>query len=172
MLGVTDLARRSIAGCATSRCPYVPDVLAATAIDVHLAVRDDLEALYAGRLHGNRAVPVVRGTGTRLLLLATAVGNALLADAAPGVLDRAPGPVRSRRTLAPGPGCCGRGLRRSPRPMRLRPIMHRVLAACRRPLLTELPTEPAAPFGTQAHEPDRASGRRSAAYGQPTRTDS
>ena len=69
--------------------PHMQDVLAATGENVHLAVRDDLEALYVERIHGNRAVPVVSGTGVRLPLHATGVGKVLLAHAPAGLQERA-----------------------------------------------------------------------------------
>ena len=68
--------------------PHMQDVLAATGDNVHLAVRDGLEVLYVERIHGNRAVALVSGTGARLPLHATGVGKVLLAEAPPDVLDR------------------------------------------------------------------------------------
>jgi DNA-binding IclR family transcriptional regulator len=68
--------------------PHMQDVLATTGDNVHLAVRDDLEVLYVERIHGNRAVPLVSGTGARLPLHATGVGKVLLAEAPPDVVDR------------------------------------------------------------------------------------
>lgn len=68
--------------------PHMQDVLAATGENVHLAVRDDMQALYVERLHGARAVPVVSGSGVRLPLHATGVGKVLLADAPTAVVAR------------------------------------------------------------------------------------
>jgi DNA-binding IclR family transcriptional regulator len=68
--------------------PYLQDVLAVTGENVHLAVRDDLAALYVERIHSQRAVPVVSATGARLPLHATGVGKVLLAEAPAVVLSR------------------------------------------------------------------------------------
>lgn len=69
--------------------PYMQDVLAATGENVHLAVRDELGVLYVERIYGNKAVPLVSGTGVRLPLHATGVGKVLLADAPQLVQERA-----------------------------------------------------------------------------------
>ncbi|KQP01840.1 IclR family transcriptional regulator [Leifsonia sp. Leaf264] len=76
--------------------PYLDDLLDATGEHVHLAVRDDLGAVYLERLSGNDAVPVISDVGTRLPLHATGVGLVLLAHSPPEVLDAvlAAGPRR------------------------------------------------------------------------------
>jgi DNA-binding IclR family transcriptional regulator len=65
--------------------PHLQDLYAATGATVHLAVRDDGEALYVERLGGVRSVPVVSRPGGTLPLHATAVGKILLAWAPPDV---------------------------------------------------------------------------------------
>ncbi len=61
--------------------PFLQDLQAATRATVHLAERDDDQALYLDRLSGRASVPVVSRTGTRLPLHATGVGKVLLAHA-------------------------------------------------------------------------------------------
>lgn len=61
--------------------PFLNDLYGATLATVHLAVRDDVEALYLDRLSGHDSVPVVSEIGSRLPLHATGVGKALLAYA-------------------------------------------------------------------------------------------
>lgn len=61
--------------------PYLHDLYAATRATVHLAVRDDIAALYVDRLAGHASVPVVSKIGSRLPLHATGVGKMLLAHA-------------------------------------------------------------------------------------------
>jgi DNA-binding IclR family transcriptional regulator len=67
--------------------PYLHDLYGATLATVHLAVREDTEALYLDRLAGNASVPVVSDIGSRLPLHATGVGKVLLAHAPPAVQD-------------------------------------------------------------------------------------
>lgn len=76
--------------------PYLDDLLDATREHVHLAVRDDLGAVYLERLSGRDAVPVISDVGTRLPLHATGVGLVLLAFSPPEVFDAvlAAGPRR------------------------------------------------------------------------------
>ncbi len=52
-----------------------------TLATIHLAVRDGLRVLYLDRLSGQRSVPVVSRTGSRLAMHATGVGKVLLAHA-------------------------------------------------------------------------------------------
>lgn len=59
--------------------PYLQDLQAATRATVHLAVREQYEALYLERLAGRRSVPVVSKVGGRLPLHCTGVGKVLLA---------------------------------------------------------------------------------------------
>ncbi|KMO73871.1 IclR family transcriptional regulator [Mycolicibacterium chubuense] len=68
--------------------PYLHDLYAATHATVHLAVRDDLTALYVDRLMGHASVPVVSSIGSRLPLHATGVGKVLLAHAPQSVITR------------------------------------------------------------------------------------
>jgi DNA-binding IclR family transcriptional regulator len=65
--------------------PFLHDLYGATLATVHLAVRDDTEALYIDRLAGHASVPVVSKIGSRLPLHATGVGKVLLAHAPAGI---------------------------------------------------------------------------------------
>ncbi|MGZ4602367.1 MAG: IclR family transcriptional regulator [Kineosporiaceae bacterium] len=67
--------------------PSMQDVYAATGENVHLAVREGLEALYVERISGERSVPVVAAAGARLPLHATGVGKVLLAYAPAEIVD-------------------------------------------------------------------------------------
>jgi DNA-binding IclR family transcriptional regulator len=92
--------------------PHLHDLYGATLATVHLAVRDDLQALYVDRLSGHASVPVVSTIGSRLPLHATGVGKVLLAHAPGDVQERVLGsltritpytisqPARMRRQLA------------------------------------------------------------------------
>lgn len=66
------------AGLHEAAAPVMADLFAATGENVHLAVRDGVEALYISKISGRRSVPIVSGTGARLPLHATAVGKVLL----------------------------------------------------------------------------------------------
>ena len=68
--------------------PFLHDIYAATLATVHLAVRDDRQALYLDRLSGHASVPVVSTIGSRLPLHATGVGKVLLAYAPEDVQQR------------------------------------------------------------------------------------
>lgn len=68
--------------------PYLHDLFGATGATVHLAVRDDLSALYVDRLSGHASVPVVSTIGSRLPLHATGVGKVLLAHAPDAIVSR------------------------------------------------------------------------------------
>ena len=61
--------------------PFLQDLYAATLATIHLAVRDGTRVLYLDRLSGQRSVPVVSRTGSRLAMHATGVGKVLLAYA-------------------------------------------------------------------------------------------
>jgi DNA-binding IclR family transcriptional regulator len=61
--------------------PYLQDVHTTTGETVHLAVRDELFALYVERIVGRASARVLSRPGTRLPLHATAVGKVLLAHA-------------------------------------------------------------------------------------------
>ncbi|WP_030484423.1 IclR family transcriptional regulator [Nocardioides aequoreus] len=69
--------------------PYLHDLYGATHATVHLAVRDDLSALYLDRLAGHTSVPVVSTVGSRLPLHATGVGKVLLAHSSEQVVQEA-----------------------------------------------------------------------------------
>jgi len=66
--------------------PFMQDLYEATHENVHLAVRDHLEALYVDTIAGRESVPVRSRRGGRLPLHATGVGKVLLAHAPPEVL--------------------------------------------------------------------------------------
>ena len=61
--------------------PFLQDLYATTLATIHLAVRDGTRVLYLERLSGQRSVPVVSRTGSRLAMHATGVGKVLLAYA-------------------------------------------------------------------------------------------
>jgi DNA-binding IclR family transcriptional regulator len=61
--------------------PFLQDLYAATLATIHLAVRDGTRVLYLDRLSGQRSVPVISRTGSRLAMHATGVGKVLLAHA-------------------------------------------------------------------------------------------
>jgi DNA-binding IclR family transcriptional regulator len=61
--------------------PFLHDLYGATLVTVHLAVRDQTEALYLDRLAGHASVPVISEIGVRLPLYTTGVGKVLLAHA-------------------------------------------------------------------------------------------
>ncbi|MET7462758.1 IclR family transcriptional regulator [Nonomuraea sp. NPDC005501] len=61
--------------------PWLLELFAGTGENVHLAVRDGVEALYLDKVHGRRAVRIVSRTGGRLPMHPTGVGKALLAYA-------------------------------------------------------------------------------------------
>ena len=68
--------------------PFLQDLYAATGATIHLAVRDGLRVLYLDRLSGQRSVPVVSRTGSRLAMHATGVGKVLLAHAPEDAQDK------------------------------------------------------------------------------------
>lgn len=67
--------------------PYMQDLYQATRENVHLAVRDGLEALYLDVIAGRESIAVRSRRGGRLPLHATGVGKVLLAHAPPDVLS-------------------------------------------------------------------------------------
>jgi len=69
--------------------PFLHDLYAATLATVHLAVRDDVYALYLDRLMGHHSVPVLSEIGVKLPLHTTGVGKVLLAHAPAEVQTRA-----------------------------------------------------------------------------------
>jgi DNA-binding IclR family transcriptional regulator len=85
--------------------PFVLDVHTATRDTVHLAVREDLFALYVERISGRESVPVISHVGSRLPLHATGVGKVLLAWAPDDVRERAlAAPARATRHTVVDPG--------------------------------------------------------------------
>jgi DNA-binding IclR family transcriptional regulator len=85
--------------------PFLLDVHTATRDTVHLAVREDLTALYVERISGRESVPVVSQVGSRLPLHATGVGKVLLAWAPDDVAERAlRAPSRATRHTIVEPG--------------------------------------------------------------------
>jgi DNA-binding IclR family transcriptional regulator len=72
----------------TVALPFLEDLYELTRENVHLAIRDDLGALYLERFAGRGAVPVISEVGSRLPLHATGVGLVLLAFSPTDVLDR------------------------------------------------------------------------------------
>lgn len=68
--------------------PFLIDVYELAKDNVHLAVREGLNALYVEKVAGRRSVQLLSRNGARLPLHATGVGKALLAHAPDGVLRR------------------------------------------------------------------------------------
>jgi DNA-binding IclR family transcriptional regulator len=66
--------------------PFMQDLYEATHENVHLAVRDGVEALYVDTISGHGSVPTRSRRGGRLPLHATGVGKVLLAHAPAEVL--------------------------------------------------------------------------------------
>jgi DNA-binding IclR family transcriptional regulator len=66
--------------------PFMQDLYEATHENVHLAVRDGVEALYIDTISGRESVRTRSRRGGRLPLHATGVGKVLLAHAPPEVL--------------------------------------------------------------------------------------
>jgi DNA-binding IclR family transcriptional regulator len=69
--------------------PFLLDLHTTIRDTVHLAVREELSALYVERISGRDSVPIVSQVGSRLPLHATGVGKVLLAAAPADVVDRA-----------------------------------------------------------------------------------
>ena len=67
--------------------PFMQDLYEATHETVHLGVRDGLDVVYAEKIRGHAGVDVPSRVGGRLPLSSTGVGKALLAHAAPEILD-------------------------------------------------------------------------------------
>ncbi|QGK68213.1 helix-turn-helix domain-containing protein [Allosaccharopolyspora coralli] len=61
--------------------PYMQELYETTGENVHLAVRDGLEAVYVEKLTGRRSAPIISRSGGRLPLHSTGVGKVLLAHA-------------------------------------------------------------------------------------------
>lgn len=99
LLSPTQTGLRDIAS------PYLHDIHAATRATVHLAVREELQALYLERISGQASVPVVSRVGGHLPLHATGVGKALLAYAPEEVAQqvmRRPRPFTPYTVTSPG----------------------------------------------------------------------
>lgn len=69
--------------------PFMQDLHTTIRDTVHLAVREDLQALYVERISGRVSVPIVSQVGSRLPLHATGVGKVLLAAAPLDVVEQA-----------------------------------------------------------------------------------
>lgn len=93
--------------------PFLQDIHAATRATVHLAIRENETALYLDSISGQRSVPVVSRTGSRLALHPTGVGKVLLAHAPDDVVARV---MASLRPYTPytitSPGLLARQLAR------------------------------------------------------------
>ena len=68
--------------------PVMHDLSAAPGENVHIAVLEDMTALYVDRISGARAVPIVSRPAARLPLHTTGVGKVLLAHADPDLQRR------------------------------------------------------------------------------------
>ena len=66
--------------------PFMQELCAATRDNVHLAVREGVEAVYVEKLTAHTSVPIVSRSGGRLPLHATSVGKVLLAYAPAAVV--------------------------------------------------------------------------------------
>ncbi|MCI9889017.1 IclR family transcriptional regulator [Micrococcales bacterium 31B] len=75
MLAAVQVELREIA------LPFMQDIFVATRQTVHLAVREQDQALYVERIRGAQSVPIKSTTGSRMPLHATGVGKVLLAYA-------------------------------------------------------------------------------------------
>jgi DNA-binding IclR family transcriptional regulator len=78
--------------------PFLQDLYAGTLATVHFAVREGSRVLYLERLSGQRSVPVVSKTGSRLAMHATGVGKVLLAYAPEDVQQKV---LSSLRRITP-----------------------------------------------------------------------
>ena len=67
--------------------PFLQDLYEATHETVHLGIRDGLDVVYAEKIRGHGGVDVPSRVGGRLPLSSTGVGKALLAHAAPDVVE-------------------------------------------------------------------------------------
>jgi DNA-binding IclR family transcriptional regulator len=87
--------------------PFLQDLYEATHENVHLAVRDGLEALYVVKVTGRRSISVKTRQGERLPLHATGAGRVLLAFGPPELLEKVLATGLTRYTphtvVAPGP---------------------------------------------------------------------
>ncbi len=66
--------------------PFMQDLHQSTGENVHLAVRDGLQAVYVEKLAGRRSAPIISRSGGRLPLHTTGVGKVLLAYAPSSVV--------------------------------------------------------------------------------------
>lgn len=100
--------------------PFLEDLYELTRENVHLAIRDELGALYLERFSGRDAVSVLSDVGSRLPLHATGVGLVLLAFAPADILDEV---VRANpRKYLPNTMTTDRELRRRLADIRARDI--------------------------------------------------
>jgi DNA-binding IclR family transcriptional regulator len=67
--------------------PFMQDICQNTHDNVHLAVRDGMQALYVEKLTTPRSVPIISRVGGRLPLHTTGVGKVLLAHAPSAVIQ-------------------------------------------------------------------------------------
>ena len=79
--------------------PHMQDLFRATRSTVHLAVRDDLDALYIDRIHDHAAPKLPSRVGGRLPLSSTGVGKVLLAFGESDIIDEVA--TRPLRRLTP-----------------------------------------------------------------------
>lgn len=78
--------------------PLLQDLYSLTQETVHIAIREQTDALYIDRVYGSRRVPQASRVGGRLPLHATAVGKVLLAFEEPWVRDAVLGSPLEGRT--------------------------------------------------------------------------
>ncbi|GAB3286420.1 IclR family transcriptional regulator [Parasphingorhabdus pacifica] len=78
--------------------PYMQELCENTHDNVHVAVRDDFNAVYLEKLTAPRSVPIVSRSGARLPLHATGVGKVLLAHAPTTLVHEYCGPGLARLT--------------------------------------------------------------------------
>lgn len=85
--------------------PYMQDLYEATHATVHLAVRDNLDVLYAEKISGHRRATGASRVGGRLPLYCTAVGKAILAHCPQALVDQVieAGLVRHTKTTCTDP---------------------------------------------------------------------
>lgn len=78
--------------------PFMQDLYESTGENIHLAVRDDTEAVYVEKLSGKRSTPIISRSGGRLPLHATGVGKILLAHAPSALVQKYCEGVLARHT--------------------------------------------------------------------------
>ena len=111
--------------------PFMQDLYDTTRENVHLAVREDLRALYVELISGRGSVPVLSRPGAALPLHATGVGKVLLAYAGPEVVRRAlVAPERVTRYTVVEPGRLRRELSEVRRRGYARTVEEMTLGTC------------------------------------------